>query len=155
MPSPDALAADAVKAAEAGDFQAAAEAFAAAIQASDSDAALREQLAQCLMELERYDEAIEAAAAATVLDPLVRPATRWGGHRDWGWLRDRRAQGWGGCVGRGAHGPGRRAGAVNSISSRQSDRNRNIPLSRRCAVCPASPQNCPGVSGFCSGPTHG
>jgi tetratricopeptide (TPR) repeat protein len=86
MPSPDALAADAVKAAEDGNFQAAAEAFAAAIQLNDSDAALHEQLAQCLMELERYDEAIEAAAAATVLDPLVRPATRWGGHRDWGWL---------------------------------------------------------------------
>lgn len=58
-------------AAEAGDFQTAAAAFQAAITLDQSDAALHEQLAQCLLELGQHDDAAKAAAEATTLRPAV------------------------------------------------------------------------------------
>lgn len=61
----------AVTAAEAGDFQAAVPAFRKAIDAQPVNAALHEQLAQCLAELGEYEAAIEAASACVGLDPKV------------------------------------------------------------------------------------
>lgn len=69
--SPTGLAAAAVAAAEAGDFQAAVTHFKAAICLQPSSAELHEQLAQCLMECEQDDEAKAEAEEATRLDPLV------------------------------------------------------------------------------------
>jgi tetratricopeptide (TPR) repeat protein len=62
----------AVAAAEAGNFPAAVAAFRLALQLAPGSAALHEQLAQCLMELEQHDAALEAAEAATALQPDVR-----------------------------------------------------------------------------------
>lgn len=61
----------AVAAAEAGNFFAAAASFRLALQLDRSSAALHEQLAQCLMETEQHEAALEAAEAATSLQPDV------------------------------------------------------------------------------------
>lgn len=68
------LAAKAVQAAEAGNFSAAAAHFAAAIEQSPDDAALHEQHAQCLMELEQYQAALLSAEKATNLNAEVQKA---------------------------------------------------------------------------------
>lgn len=71
MSSHGSLIDQAAAAAEEGNFQAAAEAFAAAIRLHQDNAAVYEQHAQCLMELEQYDAAVDAAKQATALKPSV------------------------------------------------------------------------------------
>lgn len=61
----------ALAAAEVGDFNTAAAQFGQALQLGAKDAALHEQRAQCLMELEQYDDALLAAETATTLQPEV------------------------------------------------------------------------------------
>lgn len=65
------LAEQAAAAALRGAFSDAAEAFAAALARNEGDAALHEQHAQCLMEVEQYEAAVKAARRATVLQPTV------------------------------------------------------------------------------------
>lgn len=65
------LKAEAVQAAEIGNFPVAAAQFAAAIELCPGDAALHEQHAQCLMELEEYEKAMTAAETATTITPAV------------------------------------------------------------------------------------
>jgi tetratricopeptide (TPR) repeat protein len=67
----------AIAAAEAGNFPAAAASFRLALQLDPSSAALHEQLAQCLMELEQHDAALQAAEAATALQPDVSLLKLW------------------------------------------------------------------------------
>jgi tetratricopeptide (TPR) repeat protein len=45
--------------------------FRLALQLDASSAALHEQLAQCLMEMEQHEAALQAAEAATALQPDV------------------------------------------------------------------------------------
>jgi Flp pilus assembly protein TadD len=61
----------AVAAAETGDFSAAVASFRLALQLDPKSAALHEQLAQCLIEMEQHDAALQAAEAATALQPDV------------------------------------------------------------------------------------
>lgn len=60
-----------MQAAENGEFAAAATHFTAVLELSPCDAALHEQHAQCLMELEQYDAAMTAAERATIIEPQV------------------------------------------------------------------------------------
>lgn len=61
----------AVAAAEAGDFENASQIFADALKLDPSNAALHEQHAQCLLELDECEAAANAAQAAIALKPSV------------------------------------------------------------------------------------
>lgn len=68
------LAADATQQAEAGHFRKAAQLFAKASQKDPKNAKHHEARAQCLMELDDFQEALRSAEAAVQLDPNWLPA---------------------------------------------------------------------------------